>query len=136
MGNMMTLQWVQGRAWKASARGHEIVVDSPTEGGGTNLGMKPGELLVAAVGTCMSIDLSYYAERHPGLDLSQVVIELTWEDAPEPPSRIGVIRGTVSLPPGLSGAERAALSRVLSSCKIRRTLKQGAEVDIQVSFGE
>lgn len=136
MANEMKLCWIQGRAWRATARGHELVADSPLESGGNNLGMKPGELLAAAVGSCMAMDLSYYAERHPNIDLSKVTINLSWQDADEKPSRIGMITGTVSLPAGLSKAERTSIVHVMGSCKIRRTLEHVTEIDIDFVFEE
>jgi putative redox protein len=134
MDKHVNIGWLQGRAWRAAARGHEVIADSTHESGGEDLGMTPGELMVTAMGMCVAIDLSYYAERHPGIDLSQVSIDLNWEDAPDKPSRIGMIRGTITLPGGLSEAERAALARVAGSCKIRRTLEQGVDVQVAIAW--
>ena len=136
MGNELSLSWLQRRAWRATTRGHEVIADSPVASGGNDLGMKPGELLAAAVGSCMAMDLSYYSERHPIIDLSKVTINLSWQDAEGKPSRTGKITGTVSLPAGLSEAERTAITHVMGSCKIRRTLEHVTEIDIDFAFEE
>lgn len=134
MARQISLSWIQGRAWRAETRGLEVVADSRKEEGGDDRGMTPVELMVAAMGLCTGIDLSYWAERH-GLDLSQVRIALTWEDAPDRPSRIGTIRMKVTLPEGLTDAERATLTRIVNSCKVHNTLERGAEIPVMVEFG-
>jgi len=91
--------------------------------------------MVASMGLCTGIDLSYYCERH-GIDLSQVRINITWEDAPDKPSRVAVIRMRVTLPSTLTAAERATLTRIVSSCKVHNTLERGAEIPVIVEFPE
>lgn len=131
MVNRMTLSWLKGRAWRASSRGHEVIADSPIASGGDDSGMMPAELLAAALGSCMAMDLSYYAERHPNIDLSKVTINLSWQDAAEKPSRIGIISGYVSLPSELNDEERMAVIHVMGSCKIRRTLEHITKIEIE-----
>jgi len=121
---------VHGRAWKAETRGLEVIGDSRAEEGGENLGMTPGELLVSAIGLCTGIDLSFYHERHPNLDLSQVRFALTWQMAAERPPRIAAIQMHVIIPAGLSDAERAAVTRIVNSCLVHNTLERGAEITV------
>ena len=135
MAREVSLSWVQGRAWRAATREMEVIGDSQKEDGGDDRGMTPVELMVAAMGLCTGIDLSYYCERH-GIDLSQVRIHLTWEDATDRPSRVGTIRMRVTLPAGLSDAERATLTRIVSSCKVHNTIERGAEIPVTVEFTE
>lgn len=135
MPREISLSWIQGRAWRAATRGLEIIGDSRKEEGGEDRGMTPVELMVAAMGLCTGIDLSYYCERH-GIDLSQVRIKLTWEDAPDKPSRVGTIRMHVTLPGNLSEEERTTLTRIVSSCKVHNTLERGVEIPVTVAFTE
>ena len=134
MAKEISIHWVEGNAWRAETRGHAVVADILPSAGEESLGMTPGELMVAAMGLCMSLNLSYYSMRHPGIDLSQVRVELTWEDAPDLPSRIGVIRGRVILPDTLSKQERKAILPVLESCKVSRTLRRGLEIDLEIEY--
>ncbi|MHB0939906.1 MAG: OsmC family protein [Armatimonadota bacterium] len=135
MPKEVSLSWIEGRAWRAASRGLEVIGDSQKEDGGEDRGMTPVELMVAAMGLCTGIDLSFYCERH-GIDLSQVRINLTWENAPDKPSRVGIIRMHVTLPAGLTDAERATLTRIVSSCKVHNTLERGAEIPVTVEFTE
>jgi len=136
MAKDITLSWIQGRAWRAASRGLEVIGDSRAEEGGEDLGMTPVELMVAAVGLCTGIDLSYWAERHPGVDLSQVRINLTWESAPDKPSRVAVIRMHVTLPGTLTEDERVTLTRIVNSCKVHNSLQRGVEIPVTVEFTE
>lgn len=135
MAKDISLSWIQGRAWRASTRGLEVIGDSRKEDGGENRGMTPVELMVASMGLCTGIDLSYWCERH-GIDLSQVRINLTWENAPDKPSRVAVIRMQVTLPRPLTEDERTTLTRIVSSCKVHNTLERGAEIPVTVEFTE
>lgn len=42
---------------------NEIISDEPKDAGGENKGMKPTELLAAALGSCICITLRMYADR-------------------------------------------------------------------------
>ncbi len=136
MAKHVTLHWTQqGRAWQASARDHTVIGDSTVESGGENRGMTPVELLICALGLCTGLDLSYYAERHPGIDVSQVALEITWEDAPEKPSRVGAIHMKATLPAGLTDAQRAVMTRILNGCRVHNTLEHGVMVNVTVEEG-
>ena len=126
------VNWVSGRAWRATARGMEIIADAGSRSGGQNLGMTPGELLAAALACCTGIDLACYAERHPEVDLAQIRLELTCADPPDTTRRIGQIEMRVSLPDSLSPHHRAILTRIIDNCKIHQTLEHGVEVAVIV----
>ncbi|MHB9134616.1 MAG: OsmC family protein [Armatimonadota bacterium] len=134
MGHQVTVSWVDGKAWRAQTRGQSVIADTTPEYGGMNLGMTPVELLIAALGSCIGVTLSFYNERHPMLDLSQVTIAITWEDAEDKPSRISTIYVDVSLPSGLTDDQRASLYRVMNACKVHHTLQQGVATTINISY--
>lgn len=52
------VKWVENVMFVAeSASGHGIVIDGSPENGGTNLGMRPMELVALGVGACSSYDV-------------------------------------------------------------------------------
>jgi uncharacterized OsmC-like protein len=136
MAKQVNVQWIEGHVWEAESGGHTVRTEVVATPGAASTAMSPGELLVAAAATCMCTDLSFYARRHPEIDLSRVRIAFTWEDAPDGPSRIARITGTITFPPDLPEDVQASLRRVLASCKVSRTVRQGAEVDVGVRFGD
>lgn len=136
MAKRVQVDWVEGRTWRATARGMEIIADAVPAAGETSQGMTPAELLVAALAGCTGIDLSCYAERHPELDLSQVRLELTWSDPPDTKRRIGRIDMHVTLPDTLSPEQRATVTRIVNNCKIHQTLEHGVEIATEVAVGD
>ncbi|WP_248480121.1 OsmC family protein [Tepidibacter aestuarii] len=60
---------------EAESRGFKIVMDEPTEEGGTNQGMNPCEAVLSAFGGCQTIVAVAYAEEM-GIDLQDYWVEL------------------------------------------------------------
>lgn len=60
------------------ARPHTLIADEPLEAGGTDEGMSPYELLLAALGACTALTLKLYIERKQ-LPLSAVEVLLTFD---------------------------------------------------------
>ncbi|HUS23989.1 MAG TPA: OsmC family protein [Candidatus Binatia bacterium] len=79
------VKWVEGGAFLAeSGSGHALVVDGPPEVGGRNLGPRPMELLLLAVGSCSAVDVVLILKkaRQPVTD---VQVELKAERADTDP---------------------------------------------------
>jgi len=53
----MEIRWEEKYRFTARSRDHEVVIDQPVKGGGTDQGMSPVELFVASLGGCVA----YYA---------------------------------------------------------------------------
>lgn len=51
-----------GEFVRVYARDHSIVIDEPTDKGGTDAGMNPVELMLCSIASCMTLTLSIYAE--------------------------------------------------------------------------
>lgn len=49
------ISWKGGYAFEADLEGHRIMIDIPTEKGGTNLGPSPQSLLMPALAACSSV---------------------------------------------------------------------------------
>lgn len=57
-----TVRLKDGLTVEAETRGHKIIMDEPQEMGGTDEGMNPVELTLSALGGCLSICASMFAE--------------------------------------------------------------------------
>ncbi len=57
------------------SRDHELVVDEPTEFGGTDMGAGPAEVLMTALASCQIITYQFYAGAM-GIPLDDVEIEM------------------------------------------------------------
>ena len=65
---------------RAEMREHHVVVDEPTDEGGSDKGARPTELLAASLGSCTAITLRMYA-KHKGWDFGDIVVDVKVEDA-------------------------------------------------------
>lgn len=63
MGEVLVQESSQPYTNDVFTHDHYLVVDEPVPLGGQNLGPKPTELLLSALGSCISITLRMYAEQ-------------------------------------------------------------------------
>lgn len=58
------VRWVEGGAFMAeSGSGHAIIVDGPDSVGGRDLGVRPMELMLLAVGSCSAVDILHILRK-------------------------------------------------------------------------
>jgi len=65
MSNILKAQakWIQGTTLESETRGFKLTIDKPLEEKGTNLGPKPAELSLQALGGCILFAYLYAAEK-------------------------------------------------------------------------
>jgi putative redox protein len=80
----------------ATSRNHEVIIDQPEKGGGSNLGMTPVELFIASLGGCVSYYAAYYMERN-NIPSQGLRVEADW-DFEKRPYRISKVRLTIHQP--------------------------------------
>ena len=78
----MTVKSPEGLKTTTSVREFEVACDEPVESGGTNLGMNPVELLLASLGSCMTIAAFYLAPAQ-GINVSAFSVELEGDVDPD-----------------------------------------------------
>jgi uncharacterized OsmC-like protein len=112
------------------ARRQAVLIDKLPEGGGEGLGLISTEFLLLSLGSCMSFNMLYYAERNnwPVTDLR---IELADEVA-EAPTRIAKIVARVHLAGNLTQPQLDRLLATVRGCKIHNTLLHLPEVEISL----
>ena len=115
---------------EAFARFHRVVCDQPFDEAGSDTGMTPPELMLAALGCCAMHDASEYLKtRH--LALAEVALRVTAEKGGRP-TRLTEIAIEVDAP-GLGIRARKGLLRAVETCLLHRTLKDPPKVRIAMA---
>ena len=116
---------------------HHLVADEPVAVGGTDRGPGPYELILGALGACMSMTLGLYARRK-AIPLQHVVVRLRHsrnyerdcEQCEIADVRLDRVAVQLELGGDLTAAQRAKLVEIAHKCPVHRTLSAGIAVTI------
>ncbi len=131
----------RGFAQEITAGRHHLTADEPVAAGGTDLGPSPYDLLLAALGSCMSMTIALYARRKQW-PLDTVAIRLTHSriyarDCTDCVVRddtlLDHIETAVTLTGALSNEQARRLMEIAHKCPVHRTLK--SEIVIREASG-
>jgi putative redox protein len=117
-------------SFEARTRNHVILSDQPSTGGGSDMGMTPVEIFVAALGLSMGVYIEHFclARNLPGEHFS---IHLDWEQE-ENPSRISKISACIHLPPSVPARYLEAMRHAAECCRLENTLKNPLRIEVQI----
>ena len=119
--------------------GHSFITDEPVAAGGEDAGPDPYTLLLAALGSCMSMTVTLYA-RKKQWPLEQVTVRLKQnrihakdcqECVPSQEGFIHRIEGSVSFAGPLSEEQRVRLGEIARKCPVHRTLTSPIHIHIE-----
>lgn len=111
-----------GFAHTVEVEGHSVVVDEPTESGGTDRGPSPTRLLTASLAACTAITVEMYAERK-GWEVGALVVEVEAELGN--PARFDV---ALKVPAELTDEQIKRLEVIAGKCPVHRTLTGEVEI--------
>ncbi|HEY0405241.1 MAG TPA: OsmC family protein [Pyrinomonadaceae bacterium] len=115
---------------EVSYDGHTFLVDEPASLGGDGAGPDPYTLLLAALGSCISLTVRMYARRK-SWPLTRVVVRLRQQrihikDCAECESKadgfVHRIERSVTLEGDLTEEQRARLQEISHKCPVHKTL--------------
>ena len=129
-----------GFAQAIAAGRHQLRCDEPTDGGGTDTGPTPYELLLAALGSCTSMTVAMYARRKRW-PLEAVTVRLRHsrihaadcEACETKEGRLDYIEREVELTGELSDDQRARLLDIANKCPVHRTLMSAIHVESRLT---
>ena len=116
---------------RATARGHEVLIDRPVAKDGADAGMMGGELLLAALGGCFLSNL-LAAIRGRDLDLHDIRATIMGELADAPPRYRAIDMQVYA-----AGNDLAELPKLLliseRACIVANTLRGGVALTIRAA---
>jgi len=124
------VEYLGGKKFEASARGHTVVCDQPVETGGGDEGMAPPEFLLTSLATCAGFYAAEYLNTR-GLPSSGLSVNVGAEKVPQP-ARLGSFHIDV-FAPGLDSCQEAGVLRAVKACLIHNTLVGNPRIDIAVN---
>ncbi len=115
---------------------HRLKGDEPAAFGGTDTGPSPYDFLLAALGTCTSMTISFYARRR-GWPLESVTVSLRHSkihaiDCAECETKVGKIdriEREIQLTGALTNEQRSKLMEIADRCPVHQTLT--SEINIR-----
>ena len=118
---------------------HVLVGDEPVANGGNDLGPSPYDFLLAALGTCTSMTVRYYADFKK-IPLSKVSVSLTHEkkyaqdcaDCEKSDAKIDHIERKITLEGDLSEEQRKKLLEVANKCPVHKTLTSTVKISTEL----
>jgi putative redox protein len=115
---------------------HRLAGDEPVAFGGTNTGPSPYDLLLASLGTCTSMTISFYARRR-GWPLENVTVSLYHSkihaidcaECETKEGKIDRIEREIHLTGPLTDDQRSKLMEIADRCPVHQTLT--SEINIR-----
>jgi putative redox protein len=125
-----------GLAQEITVGRHRLLADEPTAAGGTDTGPDPYGLLLAALGSCISMTVSLYARRKTW-PLESVIVTLRHskkhaddcESCESKDVMLDRIDAEVELEGPLSAEQKSRILEIARRCPVHRTLT--SEIDIR-----
>ena len=116
----LKVRYVEGKKFEVKCRSHRIVVDQKKSEDGTDEGMNPIELFIAALASCVSYYALMFLKRRIK-NLKGLEVQSSWEYS-EDPHRIGEIYLTIHIPENISDRVRKGLMRTIEHCTVKNSL--------------
>jgi uncharacterized OsmC-like protein len=133
MSNELVVHHLDGDRFTIDVRGHTLLVDQPTDAGGSDTAPTPTELFVAGLASCVAFYARRYLARHQ-FDSNGMTVSASYEIGGRP-TRVQGIKILVTPPVGLPIERRDAFLAVASHCTVHNTLTEPADIEIGLAAG-
>jgi len=135
-GHVIVHGTAAGFAQEIEIGSHELCADEPVSFGGTESGPSPYDLLLAALGSCTSMTIGFYARKR-SWPLEKIIVSLRHsrihaadcEDCETKEGKIDRIDLDIQLTGSLTDEQRAKLIEVAGKCPVHQTLT--SEINIK-----
>lgn len=100
---------------------HTLIADEPTEVGGQDLGPKPTDFLLSALGSCKAITMRMYADMKKW-PLEKIEVHLSMETIKNGTEQFTNIQADIKLLGDLDDQQRERILKVADKCPIHKIL--------------
>jgi len=114
--------------------GTVIRTAAPVDNQGDGSSFSPTDLAATSLGACMLTLIAIVGERD-GLDLTGLSFRLEKHMASDP-RRIGAIPVTITMPEGLSAAQRKKLETAALTCPVHKSLAEGVDKPVEFVYAD
>lgn len=134
-GNLqVNVRWLEGKRLEVSARGNRIIVDQVYADGSEDMGFRPTELLLSALGACtMGTVLTFCNNMKIPLESFEIGVEGKRDTAPE---RISEIQVSLRVAGDIPEERLDTLKRVAKGCRIHYTITHAPKIELELKAGE
>lgn len=132
--NEASLKWIEGFQFLGYAREHSVIIDQKKEDGGENLGFKPTELLLLALGGCLGSRIVAEA-MFKGLKIEDLKLDIGISRAARASESNAkwLITVKVHIKGDISKEEKEEIvEKAEKYCKISHILKDTCEIQVEV----
>lgn len=129
---VMSVGYNEGERYEIAVRKHTIVVDQPTDAGGSDVAPTPTELFVASLAGCVAYYAGRFLSRH-GLPRDGLGVSVTYSMSSDRPARVADVHLTLRLPEALPVHQRPALKAVAEHCTVHNTLTTPPTVRVDLA---
>lgn len=123
----------EGYRHEVEVDGHVMVVDEPTDTGGTDAGPSPTRLLAASLASCTAITIVMYADRKEW-DMDGLEVSVDFEGTPKG-ADAAHFTVNLALPAGLDDDQVDRIRTIAAKCPVHRTLTGEVEIEIGDEVG-
>jgi putative redox protein len=135
-GHVIVRGTAAGFAQEIEIGSHELHADEPVSFGGTESGPSPYDLLLAALGSCTSMTIGFYARKR-SWPLEKITVSLQHsrihaadcEECETKEGKIDRIELDIQLTGSLTDEQRAKLIEIAGKCPVHQTLT--SEINIK-----
>jgi putative redox protein len=113
--------------------GMTLHTDAPVDNGGNGESFSPTDLVATALGTCVMTIMGLMADRHD-LKLDGLSVHVVKEMIATPVRRIGSLKTTVTIPPGVvdDPEMRTRIEAAARKCPVHQSLHP--DIDAPINF--
>jgi len=107
---------------RISTRGLEMIADEPADHGGSDLGLRPHELLLSSIAACTAITMRMYADRKQW-KVDRIHVTASMEREQHGKAIDTRIHLEVDVPTELPADQRERMLQIARACPVHRTLE-------------